>query len=228
MATPWSSAFPKTEAPPTGTPAWYVRENSLARNRWRARAIVSNAHRDADVVDGPIESDDAHELWRTDVDPDGHSLISLNPAALRNAPSLWFVVVPDLGATRPAMMLAGFATDHVAPGTVLTNPEFFSLPVQSTDQVGAIRWWHLEGVVDQVFVAEQWRRRFLGTALIYAENAYQVNNDCPSKLTSDGRRTELGEQLAAATLFPDRFAPLETLSPPTDPSRSESPPTELR
>lgn len=217
MATAWSSAFPNVEAPPAGTPAWYAREQSLSKNRWRARAIVSDAHRDADVIDGPVSRDDAHELWRTDVDSDGRSVISLNPTAIRNAPPLWFVVVPDLDATRSAMMLAGFATDHVAPGTVLTNPEFFSLPVQSTDQVGAIRWWHLEGVVDQVFVAEQWRRRFLGTALIYAANAYQVHNGWPSKLTSDGRRTELGEQLAAATLFPDRFAPLKTLSPPMDP-----------
>ena len=180
---------------------------------------MSDAHPDAEVIDAAIIVDDVHELWRTDVDADGRSIIGLNPRALGGAPPLWFVVVPETETPRPAMMLAGFATDHVAPGTVLTNPEFFSLPIRSTDQVGAIRWWHLEGVVDQVFIAEQWRRRHLGTALIYAANAYQVLNGWPSRLTSDGRRTELGERLAAATLFPDRFAPLETLSPPMDPPK---------
>jgi hypothetical protein len=219
MSTPWSRSFPNAGPPPSGTPAWYVREAPLTKNRWRARCVVSEHFPDGTLVDGPIESSGAHEHWRADIDDAGRSVLQLNEAAVEGAPPLWFVAVPEPNESRAAMVLAGFATDHVATGTVLTNAEFFTLPVKSEEQIGAIRWWHLEGVVDQLFVAEQWRRRHLATALIYAANALQVHNGWPSRLHSDGRRTELGQHLSAGMLFPDRFAALETTSPPMDPPK---------
>ena len=219
MSTDWLRSFPDAPVPPPGTNPWNIREEACSRNRWRARCIVDNTHPDATVLDGPIETNGAFELWRVGVDAAGHSVISLNPLTFPGAPPLWFVVIPELAAPEPAMTLVGFATDDVPFGTVLTDPEFFSLPVSTSMQVGAIRWWHLDGVVDQVFIAEEWRRRHLGTLMTYAANAFQVHNGWPAKLTSDGRRTELGRHLDAGTQFPDRFSPIEETSPPMDPPK---------
>ena len=217
MTTDWSHAFPAAERPVPGTPAWYVREQECSRGRWRVRCVVDHSHADAEIVDGPIETVGSYEPWRADVDDDGRSVIGLNPAGLPDAPPLWFVMLPEPNSPTPAISLVGFASDHVAEGTVLTDPEFFSLPVPSADQVGAIRWWHLEGIVDQVFITENWRRRHLGTAMTYAANAFQVHNGWPGQLRSDGRRTDLGRYLDAGTLFPHRFVPIEEVSPPMDP-----------
>jgi len=219
MATDWSHAFPAIDPPEPGTPAWYVREKALDRDRWQIRCVVDATHDDAAVVAGPIATHGSYEPWRADVDSNGRSVIGLNPAGLVGAPPIWFVVLPELDIPTPAMSLVGFATDHVPEGTVLTDPEFFSLPVPSNAQVGAIRWWHLEGIVDQVFIPENWRQRRLGTAMTYAANAFQVHNGWPGNLRSDSRRTELGKYLDAGTQFPNRFAPIEEVSPPMDPPK---------
>jgi hypothetical protein len=219
MATDWSHAFPAAEPPTPGTPAWYVREKKCDRGRWQIRCVVDATHDDAAVVVGPIATHGAYEPWRADVDSNGRSVIGLNPVGLVGTPPIWFVVLPELDIPTPAMSLVGFASDHVAEGTVLTDPEFFSLPVPSNAQVGAIRWWHLEGIVDQVFIPENWRQRRLGTAMTYAANAFQVHNGWPGNLRSDSRRTELGKYLDAGTQFPNRFAPIEEVSPPMDPPK---------
>ena len=217
MATDWSHAFPAVNPPVPGTPAWYVRERSFDRDRWRVRCVVDETHDDGAIVSGPIETHGSYELWRTDVDSKGRTVIGLNPTGLEGAPPIWFVVLPETESPRPAISLVGFATDQVAEGTVLTDPEFFSLPVPSAAQVGAIRWWHLDGIVDQVFITESWRQRRLGTAMTYAASAYQVHNGWPGPMRSDGRRTELGKYLDAGAQFPNRFAPIEEISPPMDP-----------
>jgi hypothetical protein len=196
-----------------------VRERSFDRDRWRVRCIVDETHDDGAIVSGPIETHGSYELWRTDVDSKGRSVIGLNPTGLEGAPPIWFVVLPEMDSPRPAISLVGFATDQVAEGTVLTDPEFFSLPVPSAAQVGAIRWWHLDGIVDQVFINENWRQRRLGTAMTYAASAYQVHNGWPGPMRSDGRRTELGKYLDAGAQFPNRFAPIEEISPPMDPPK---------
>jgi hypothetical protein len=53
--------------------------------------------------------------------------------------------------------------------------------------VGAIRWWHGEAVVDQLFVHKD-HRNHLGTVLVYATSAFHQFND-GGHLHSDGRRT---------------------------------------
>jgi len=148
--------------------------------------------------------------------PRGHDLICLNPVWLAGAPTLWFVALPEHDQPRPAISLVGFATEHFPVGTVITDPEFFTLPLRSEEQVGAIRWWYEDGIVDQVFIAEAWRRRHLGTAFTYAASAWQALHGKCSNLRSDGRRTELGKHLDAGTQFPNRFALITEISPPMD------------
>lgn len=219
MPDPDDAAFPAAEIPPPGTPMWHVREALLPRNRWRFRTIGDDTHPDSTVVDGPVDTRGAFEYGRSDIDARGRSVILINPAIVPDAPQLWFVVLPERNSHRSAMTLVAFATGHLPPGTVVSDPEFFSLPVDSSEQAGAIRWWHEDAVVDQIFVAEQWRRCLVGRAALAAAQTFQVHNGWPARLTSDGRRTSLGERFATGALFPDRYAPLETLSPGMDPPK---------
>jgi hypothetical protein len=61
----------------------------------------------------------------------------------------------------------------------------------------------------------------VATALIYAASAYHQLHGWPGRLHSDGRRTAMGEQLAAGIRHPSRIAALDHLLPPMDPNRPD-------
>ena len=196
---------------------WHVREAELPLGRWRCRTVGDHSFADSSVIDGPIDTGDAFVYARSAIDADGHSVLHINPVLLPDTPPIWFVMLPERKQTPPAISLVGFSTDHLPPGTAITDPEFFSMPVDSTEQVGAIRWWIDDGIVDQIFVAEQWRRHHVGRALIASAQCFQVHNGWTPRLSSNGRRTALGQRYAEAALFPDRFAPLDDPAFPMDP-----------
>ncbi len=205
-------------SPSAGTAAWYQRQAALPGGRWRVRCLFSDDHADGEVVHGDEELPGRFELWHADLDADGRPCLLIAPAAAPDSPQMWFVGLPELKAERPAMTLVGYAHDAMHPGVVISDAVFFHLPTRNDDQVGAIRWWRDDAVVDQVFVGEAWRRRHVATALIYAASAYHQLHGWPGRLHSDGRRTSLGEQWVAGLRHPGRIAALERLMPPMDPS----------
>ena len=99
---------------------------------------------------------------------------------------------------------------------MITDPMFFSMPISNTEQAGAIRWWYEDGVIDQVFVQPDFRRRGVATELIYAVGAWQALHGHPVNIRSDHRRTELGQHFEAGTQFPSRFMAITEVSPPMD------------
>jgi hypothetical protein len=203
--------------PAAGTSAWYHRQGQLPDGRWRVRCLFSDDHPDGTTVDDPGDTEGRFEIWHADLDDEGRPRLLVNPDAVPDAPAMWFVALPEPTAERPAMTLVGFDQDVVPAGSVINDGTFFHLPVRSDDQVGAIRWWTGEAVVDQVFVSERFRRRHVASALIYAASAYHQLHGWPGRLHSDGRRTSMGEQLVAGLRHPDRIAPLSDLMPPMDP-----------
>jgi len=203
--------------PVAGTSAWYHREGSLPGGRWKVRCLFSDDHPDGSVVDAPGDTTGLFEIWRADFDDEGRPRLLVNPEAVPGAPAMWFVSLPEVNVPRPALTLVGFEHDAVPVGSVINDASFFHLPVSNDDQVGAIRWWTDEAVVDQVFVSDRYRRRHVASALIYAASAHHQLHGWPGRLHSDGRRTSLGEQLVAGLRHPDRIAPLSTLMPPMDP-----------
>lgn len=202
--------------PPAGTPTWYERQEALPGKRWRVRALVDDAHADGEVVEDAGDTSEMFELWSTTVDDDGHVVISVNPLANPETVSCWFVILEDRRAAEPTATLVAFATDHVPVGTVITDPEFFHLPVANRDQVAAVRWWTQTGAVDQIYVAEKWRGRDQARELIYHASAYHQHRGWPGRLHIDGRRTAMGQQALGARRHPTRIAPLEKLLAPLD------------
>lgn len=186
------------------------------KGRRPVRCIFSDDNADGSSVDAPGDLEGRFVLWRADVDDDGRPRIFVNPLAMPDAPSLWFVGLPEFDASRPAMTLVGYEDPSIPVGSVVPDTTFFGLPIRSQDQVGAIRWWRDDAVVDQVYVGDAWRRRHVATALIYTASAYHQLHGWPGRLHSDGRRTSMGERLVAGIRHPSRIAVLDTLMPPMD------------
>jgi hypothetical protein len=203
MAAPcqWPAAVP-----PSGTASWYVRSEALQHHRWRVRCHVDDRYPDGEVIA---------------IDGAGRPRLSVNPTVSPGAPPMWFVHLDERDTDPQATLLVAFATDHLPAGTVVSDPVFFSMPVHNDEQVGAIRWWHGEAVVDQLYVRDDQRRLHVGTVLIYAASAFHQFNGWSGRLHSDGRRTQLGEALVTGLRHPDRIARLQKLMPQMDPGPAD-------
>lgn len=195
------------------THAWYLRDGRLDGRFWQARCFLDDRFPDGHIVDpdGARAGDagdlsDTLEIWRTSLDPAGHLVITVNDWAAPDAPDLWYVVLREPG-DRPATSLVAYSTPHFVPGAVVEDHEFFPLPVRNDEQVAALRWWHEEATVDQVFVSRAYRRSHAATKIIYAASSFHQANGWRGRLHSDGRRTELGEQLVVGMRHSVRIAP---------------------
>ncbi len=196
--------------------AWYARTGVLGSGLHRVSAHLGGEHPDGSWVDmsGAAEPD-APTLWRTDDATVGLLRVLIAERATPGAPPLWYVWVDEPRADPVAANLVAFADEAVAAGTILDRYAFASMGVSNDSQAGAIRWYR-SGVIHQIFVAPDWRRRQVGSCLIYAASAFHQANGWPGHLRADGRRTDLGERMAASLKHPQRVAPLTTLMPPMD------------
>lgn len=202
--------------PPSGTPAWYVRERGLPNRQWEVRCIIDPSQRDGDVFEEPFVTQGMFEHWHVTLDASGRPVVSINVEEVPGIPSIWFVDVRQQIGALEVQSLVAFATSHFPRGTVIQDSEFFGLPIKSREQIGAVRWWSDRGVIDQVFVAESWRRRGIGSLLLFSADAYHQFRGLPGAIRSDGRRTAMGEGLVASLRFPERIAPLDEIMPPMD------------
>lgn len=200
--------------------AWYRREEFVARRWWRMGCYFDDRFPDGHVVapdEDPGDLDGAAEIWHTDVDANGRLVITVNDWAAPGAPDCWYVSIISTGSEPPTASIVAYPSAHFAPGTVITDREFFGLPVRNDEQVAALRWYRAEAIVEQVYVAPELRRHHMATKIIYAASAFHQANAWGGRLHSDGRRTDLGEQLVVGLRHAVRIAPLEHRMAPMDP-----------
>lgn len=202
---------------------FYVRDEALPDGRFAVSAHASGSFAEGQIVDALAAAETIADpatrlVWRTSRSERGIIRIERGPVEVPGAPDLWFVNVDEPTASPRATNLVGFATDHFEPGTVVNRYQFARLGVPNDEQVGAIRWYLDLAIVHQIFVAEPWRRRRAGSALIYAADAFHQSMGWPGALRSDGRRTDLGEHFVAAQQYPARFPSRTAVMPPMDPA----------
>lgn len=195
---------------------WYRRESKQTSGLWTISAYQSDDHADGEKVDASAPAPTIPWVWRAREPGRGLLAVDLAPTLQQQAPPLWYVNVDEPTANPAATNLVAFPTDHFAPGTIVSRYTFASMGVNNNQQAGAVRWYRT-GIVHQIFVAQEWRRKFVASTLLYVASAFHQANDWSGHLRSDGRRTDLGTMFAAGTRYPQRFAPLEETMPPMDP-----------
>lgn len=191
---------------PDGTAAWLAH-------------VGGGLHPDHVVVELPVA--DAVELLGEDavcIARYEHSRVvrvELTSRGAPKAPDLWFAEVADDGPP-PATTLVVFSGHDVEAGTLLDLEAFERTGAESTDQLGAIRWYPETGEVDQVYVSPDWRRRSIGSALVVAAGTLAVARGW-ARLWGDGQRTALGDRWRSTSDWAHRTAPLTHLAPPMTP-----------
>jgi hypothetical protein len=142
-----------------------------------------------------------------DVDEQRRPKITIAEAAMRGAPPLWFVEIPSERDGRQQLSLVAYASNVFPTGTIITNATFFSAPVKSEAQVGAVRWFADNGLVDQLFVADSFRNQLVAMSLMFAADGMHHHLGWSGVIHVGGNRTDLGQQAAQRALNQQRVAP---------------------
>jgi len=173
------------------------------------------AYRSAAVSDGTVVEVDKEAplasvgtlLGILDFDRARRPKISLTDDALPGALPLWFVEVASEHEGRPQLSLVAYGTKDFAAGTIISNATFYSAPVRSSEQLGAVRWFTKSGLVDQLFVAETHRHQLVAMSLIFAADAMHHHRGWPGFIHIGGNRTDLGQRAVQHAPNQQRIAP---------------------
>lgn len=205
-----------------GPPVWWVAEppttagtevrTAWSGGRWPDGHVLPAAAAGADELAGATRR--ATLRWQPATRRVLHCRLA--PGIVGGDPALWFVALPEPGARPAALTLVGFRTPDRAPGSVLTGEAFTAVAVRSDAQAGAVRWFTEAGLVHQVYVSPDERRRGVGTALVYTAALWCRLMGWPL-LRGDGQRTDLGEAWLRTVPWPDRIPPRTKVLPPMTP-----------
>jgi hypothetical protein len=172
---------------------WALRTTSLPGGRFELVGMLSDHHPDgASVGPGPNPSDfpGAVELLSVRLDAERRPRVVIAPWALPDAPELWFVEDDAPTAGRSMHSVVAFASPHLPDGTLVTNAAFFTMPVRSDDQVGAVRWDVGTGEIDQIYVVPSMRGNDVARKLTMVAGAFHAHRGWPGKIHVGGRRSD--------------------------------------
>lgn len=142
--------------------------------------------------------------------------VEASPAFLPQAPPLWFVELRESMAQPPAVSIVAFTGHGRETGRIFEQTDVADLPVVSSDQIGALRWYPATGEIDQIYVSPARRRQQIGSALVTSAATLSVARGWP-RLWGDGQRTVLGEHFRNSRAWRVRAADLTHVAPPMSP-----------
>jgi hypothetical protein len=202
----------------------YRRGQRLDNGLWELRSWLSDDLPDGTEVDEP--RDGWIPAWTMSATHLG--LIRVGDVALSpdSDVNVWFVFVDEPKANPPAANLVAFVGDERPMGTIVSRYTFATMGVQNDRQVGAIRWYPRDGLIHQIYVGPDWRRNKMAMYIMYSASAFHHANGWAGILHGDGRRTLLGDYLAAASAHPHRYLPLQDEMPPMDAPSADAPGTD--
>lgn len=194
---------------------WYRETGGTASGLRLAEGWESRHH--GEGVYGEEVPPGASPVWRSAESDRGLLHVTVPEQRAPGAPPLWFVVVDEPRAPRAACNLVAYTGGDIPAGTIVSGHAFATLGVRSDAQLGAVRWYRT-GLVHQIFVSPDHRRRNIGSSLLYVADAWHQANRWSGFLHADGRRTPLGQLFLAAKQYPGRIQPLTETMPDMDPA----------
>lgn len=135
---------------------------------------------------------------------------------LPDAPPLWYVYTRNEKAHVPTQTLVAFSTDHFPEGTLVGVSQLKDTGLTPMDRTAAVNWGLFDPKLYQLYVAENMRRRRIGTKLINAADVLHVATGHGGFIYGGDQVTELGKEYGEAWLGSTRRKEPQIIMPPMD------------
>jgi hypothetical protein len=176
---------------------WFWRGERLNKTWHDVARFTSDAHPHPFLLKTPVRPEDDSMVTETYLDDSDH-LVVKSHVLYPEAPPLWFVIAHNPQGLVPLTAVSAFADGCYPAGTVVPVSEAVEMGVDGRSAVGALSWVTGTGVMQQVIVAENCRRRKISTILIEVADTLIVSSGADFFMTGGEFTTKDGEGLRQA------------------------------
>jgi hypothetical protein len=176
-------------------------------SRW---AKVANFATDEYPIPSTIETDVcptiSEPLSFCELDSHGNLCVTLLDEQFSAAPDLWFVL-EEVTFPTELVTLHAMTGGAFPKGTVIAVKDIRNFSIKPSDRVGYVKWFKKDSRIQQVAVAENWRRMRISTVLFGVADIVIVAGDYGKYLNGGDITTSDGENLRQAWSHSSRVSP---------------------
>lgn len=197
---------------------WFWRGQRLTADWFHVESYATDEYPHPTLIVRKDKPTFAEPFSTSRVDELGRLIIGLDHGHLPDAPPLWHVLIREYRRQPvPTQCLISFATDDLPDGTVVEAADYtqMKLPPMS-EQVAAIRWGFGDPKIEQLYVAEAWRRRRISVKLINCADLVNVAGGWGGFIYGGDQTTDMGAQLGTAWAHSTRLQERVVKLPPMD------------
>jgi hypothetical protein len=167
---------------------------------------ATNEHPHTFMVESDEFPTNSEKMSYCSLDYDENLLVTLNTDNSPELPSIWYIVEET---SSPIDMIAVHAiAGYTYPdGTVVRVKDVKGIELRASDRLGFIRWFRKDSRLQQIFVADAWRRKGLSTILFRIADIIVLAGEYGPYLNGGDITTGDGEKLREAWSNSNRVAP---------------------
>jgi hypothetical protein len=195
---------------------WFWKKQ-LVSDRWaEVYAYSTEEYKHPSIVislDGECPTQ-AEPVWYSSIDDEENLLIHFNdPEVMGGVPPLWYVIKetnrphPN-GPEIPCVFVFAFYGDDFPNGTIVKEEDLIKNGfISHSERVGHIVWFRQGSKLQQITVAEKWRRKRVSLALFGVADLVIISGNYGKLLTGGDITTEDGEKLREVWGHSNRVTP---------------------
>ena len=199
---------------------WFWKPGQLSEDWAEVHAFPSNEYPHPSVITTPDKPTETESTWYSSLDNDGNLFINIqDPDIVGITPPLWFVLqeaqTPFPGGPQiPFVFVHAMYGDDFAPGTIVKGKTILEKKIPLTKvgagnsiRTGYLQWFRESSKIQQITVAEEWRRKRITLALFAVGDLVLLSGDIGPLLNGGDVTTADGEKLREAWSTSNRVLP---------------------
>lgn len=185
---------------------WFWKGPKLNNNWFTVANFATDEYEKPSTVVTEICPTDEKALSFTQLDNSGNLVVKTNDEQFDGSPELWYIIEET---KMPVEMIGihGMCCGSFPEGTVIKIKDLEQFGINKDNRVGFVRWFKKDSRLQQVYTAEQWRRKRVSTKLIAIADIVIVSGELGPYLNGGDITTEDGEKLREAWSHSSRVIP---------------------
>lgn len=176
---------------------WFWKGPKLNDDWFMVANYVNDEHEKPSTVDAEICPTDAEAFSFTEIDAMGNLVIKMNDEQFEGSPNLWYII-EEINTPTDMIAIHGMKCPSFPEGTVIKIKDVERFGINPSNRVGFIRWFRSDSRLQQVYTAEEWRRKRVSTKLIAAADIIIIAGEYGNYLNGGDITTSDGEKLREA------------------------------